>query len=257
MRIDIKINKRILAGVLGVGISTFAFGGTVLANEITVNQGDTLWGISEKTGVSIEKIKQENNLQSDLIYDGQTLTIHTNGNESTGNLYKVKSGDTLWSISQSHQTTVDSIKSINGLVGDMIHEGQKLTIPTGNVQKDRSEESNKGEVEFVQEQKGEKEVKNNLQGEVVTVEATAYSAVSMGGVTATGFDVNKNPSAKVIAVDPSVIPLGSKVYVEGYGEAIASDTGGAIKGNRIDVNFATVDEALQFGRQTVKVTVLE
>ena len=50
-----------------------------------------------------------------------------------------------------------------------------------------------------------------------------------------GHDLTANPNMKVIAVDPKVIPLGSKVWVEGYGEAIAGDTGGAIKGNRIDV----------------------
>ncbi|GAA3326735.1 hypothetical protein GCM10020331_063860 [Ectobacillus funiculus] len=54
-------------------------------------------------------------------------------------------------------------------------------------------------------------------------------------MTATGIDLRKDPNMKLIAVDPKVIPLGSKVWVEGYGEAIAGDTGGAIKGNRIDV----------------------
>ena len=55
--------------------------------------------------------------------------------------------------------------------------------------------------------------------------------------TATGLILNNNPNAKVIAVDPSVIPLGTKVYVEGYGYAVAADTGGAIKGHKIDVFF--------------------
>ena len=69
--------------------------------------------------------------------------------------------------------------------------------------------------------------------------ATAYTASCNGcsGVTATGFNLRANPDAKVIAVDPSVIPLGSKVYVEGYGYAIAADTGGSVKGKRIDVFF--------------------
>ena len=47
----------------------------------------------------------------------------------------------------------------------------------------------------------------------------------------TGINLRANPNLKVIAVDPSVIPLGSKVWVEGYGYAVAGDTGGAIKGN--------------------------
>ena len=57
---------------------------------------------------------------------------------------------------------------------------------------------------------------------------------------------------KLIAVDPSVIPLGTKVWVEGYGEAIAGDTGGAIKGHKIDVLMSSGDQARAWGRKTVK-----
>ena len=74
--------------------------------------------------------------------------------------------------------------------------------------------------------------------------------------TATGVNLKANPDAKVIAVDPSVIPLGSKVYVEGYGYATAADTGGAIKGNKIDVFIPSHDQAMQWGRKTVEVQVL-
>ncbi|MBD5024222.1 peptidoglycan-binding protein, partial [Xanthomonas citri pv. citri] len=76
----------------------------------------------------------------------------------------------------------------------------------------------------------EKAVQSNTNNQEaskeLTVTATAYTANDGGisGVTATGIDLNKNPNAKVIAVDPNVIPLGSKVYVEGYGEATAADT---------------------------------
>ncbi|MGQ7075067.1 3D domain-containing protein, partial [Escherichia sp. SP-MK2] len=56
-------------------------------------------------------------------------------------------------------------------------------------------------------------------------------------ITASGIDIGKNPNIKLIAVDPKVIKLGTKVWVEGYGDAIAGDTGGAIKGNKIDVLF--------------------
>lgn len=92
----------------------------------------------------------------------------------------------------------------------------------------------------------------------MTVTATAYTANDGGisGITATGVNLNKNPNAKVIAVDPSVIPLGSKVYVEGYGEAIAADTGGAIKGNKIDVHVPSKSQAQNWGVKSVKVKVL-
>ncbi len=99
-----------------------------------------------------------------------------------------------------------------------------------------------------------------VAGKTITMEATAYNwncATCDGrGLTATGYNVKANPDG-VIAVDPRVIPLGTKVYVEGYGYAIARDTGGAIKGNRIDVHMRSVSAARQFGRQTVKVTIIE
>jgi len=60
----------------------------------------------------------------------------------------------------------------------------------------------------------------------------------------------------VVAVDPNVIPMGTKLYVEGYGEAIAADQGGAIKGNRIDLFFDSRQEAMNWGIRTVEVTIL-
>ncbi|MBT2571554.1 G5 and 3D domain-containing protein [Planococcus sp. ISL-110] len=95
-------------------------------------------------------------------------------------------------------------------------------------------------------------------GKEFYVSATAYTASCTGcsGITATGINLHANPGLKVIAVDPSVIPLGSKVWVEGYGNAIAGDTGGAIKGNKIDLFMANKSDALSFGRKQVKVRIL-
>lgn len=61
----------------------------------------------------------------------------------------------------------------------------------------------------------------------------------------------------IVAVDPKVIPMGTRLYVEGYGEAIAADQGNAIKGNRLDLFFDTHQEALRWGMKTVKVTILD
>nr|WP_281281408.1 G5 and 3D domain-containing protein [Pseudalkalibacillus caeni] len=90
------------------------------------------------------------------------------------------------------------------------------------------------------------------------VRSTAYTANCSGcsGITATGFNLKANPNAKVIAVDPGVIPLGTKVYVEGYGYAIAADTGGAIRGNKIDVFFSSKSQAYAWGNRTVKVKII-
>jgi 3D (Asp-Asp-Asp) domain-containing protein len=96
-------------------------------------------------------------------------------------------------------------------------------------------------------------------GESMTVEATAYTADCAGcsGITATGVNLNTNRYAKVIAVDPDVIPLGSEVQIEGMGTYTAADTGGAINGNRIDVHVPSKSEAYSFGRRSVEVTVVD
>ena len=90
------------------------------------------------------------------------------------------------------------------------------------------------------------------------VTATAYTATCNGcsGITKTGINLLANPHLKVIAVDPNVIPLGSKVWVEGYGYAVAGDTGGAIKGNIIDLFMPNVEDAYSWGRKTVRIKVL-
>lgn len=96
-------------------------------------------------------------------------------------------------------------------------------------------------------------------GKEFYVTSTAYTASCNGcsGKTATGIDLHANPGAKIIAVDPSAIPLGTKVYVEGYGYAIAADTGTRIKGNKIDVFFASQSDAYRWGQRTVKIKILQ
>lgn len=97
----------------------------------------------------------------------------------------------------------------------------------------------------------------NPQGRTFTVEATAYSRnqPSLSNFTRDGTDLRRE--SRVIAVDPSVIPLGSTVYIEGYGTYRAADTGGAIKGNKIDIHMESVNSALQFGRRNVTITVVQ
>ena len=90
----------------------------------------------------------------------------------------------------------------------------------------------------------------------LTMIATGYSASEnrrWGGKTATG----RPARFGVVAVDPRFIKLGTRVYVEGYGIAIAADTGGAIKGRRIDLCFNSRAEAMRVGRKSVKVTILK
>ncbi|MBF4502301.1 DUF348 domain-containing protein [Savagea sp. SN6] len=95
-------------------------------------------------------------------------------------------------------------------------------------------------------------------GKEFYVEATAYTPYCTGcsGISAAGINLRANPNLRLIAVDPRVIPMGSKVWVEGYGYAVAGDTGGAIKGNRIDVLMQTKSQAYSWGRKKVKIKVM-
>ncbi|MBT2576466.1 SH3 domain-containing protein [Bacillus sp. ISL-8] len=111
-----------------------------------------------------------------------------------------------------------------------------------------------------------KETEKNTQSSSreLRVQATAYTADPLENgykagdqvKSAMGHNLTANPNMKLIAVDPSVIPLGSKVWVEGYGVAIAGDTGGAIKGNKIDVLMPDKGTSSNWGRKTVTVKIL-
>lgn len=92
-------------------------------------------------------------------------------------------------------------------------------------------------------------------GRALYVSASGYSAYDPGNSnhTATGTLVRKG----VIAVDPHVIPLGTRVFIPGYGEAVAEDIGGSIRGHRIDVAFDSHEEALAFGRQDIEIIIVE
>src|SRR5919206_511347 len=84
--------------------------------------------------------------------------------------------------------------------------------------------------------------------DAMTVVATAYSGT---GATATGLAAGWG----VVAVDPSVIPLGTRMSIPGYGDGVAADTGGAIRGNTIDLWFPTLAQANAWGRRTVTITL--
>lgn len=94
---------------------------------------------------------------------------------------------------------------------------------------------------------------------ILEMEATAYDAGPLStGKWADGFtSTGKKAKYGIVAVDPRVIPLGTKLFVEGYGYAVAEDIGGAIKGLRIDLFYESRKEALKFGRRDVTVYILE
>lgn len=101
---------------------------------------------------------------------------------------------------------------------------------------------------------------NKPQGKTLYMKATAYNwncdTCDGRGLTATGYNLKENPNG-VVSVDPSVIPLGTKVWVEGYGYAVARDTGGNVKGNKIDLHMPTKQQAASYGTKNVQVKIIE
>lgn len=89
---------------------------------------------------------------------------------------------------------------------------------------------------------------SNREYQIDTFESTAYA---YDGTTANGMKVQKG----IVAVDPNVIPLGTKVWVEGYGHAIAADTGSAVNGKTVDVWLPSEADAIEWGRQDVKIKI--
>ena len=96
--------------------------------EYTLQPGDTLWLLARKYGTTVEELKRLNNLTSDMLNIGQVLKIPT-GQTPAYFEYTVRPGDTLWLLSQRFGTTVDAIKRLNGLTGDLLNVGQVLRIP--------------------------------------------------------------------------------------------------------------------------------
>ena len=120
---------KVAVGVVGA-LGALAAGAqlTASANSIQVQAGDTVWGLSQKYGVSIQTLEEQNSLDTntDLIFIGQRLQV-TKNNQKT---YTIKSGDTLWDLAQHYHTTVAALQKANHLTGAMLSVGQKLTIPT-------------------------------------------------------------------------------------------------------------------------------
>ncbi|WNF21233.1 LysM peptidoglycan-binding domain-containing protein [Mesobacillus jeotgali] len=257
------MKKSLLSLVAAAAISGAA-GTQAQAEEIVVHKGDTLWGISKEYGVTVDSLKKWNNLKSDIIHPNDLLEV------SPIKYAQVRKGDTLWSIAKAYGVTVNDLKGWNKLSSDLIHPGMSLAVYTNMPAEMKVEKTNDVKPAATpaatttaapasQAEAKPAATKPAAPSNQITVEATAYTANCTGcsGITKTGVDLKANPNAKVIAVDPTVIPLGSKVYVEGYGYATAEDIGGAIKGNRIDVFIPTQNEAIQWGRKQVKVTILD
>lgn len=129
------MKKQLVTATTAVVLGTTLFAGAASAQTIKVKKGDTLWGLSNQYGTSINSIKSENKLKSDIIYIGQTLSINgksssgsSSGNNSSSSTYKVVKGDSLWKIANKYKMSVNQLKSLNGLKTDLIRIGQVLKV---------------------------------------------------------------------------------------------------------------------------------
>ncbi|GAA0322626.1 LysM peptidoglycan-binding domain-containing protein [Oceanobacillus sp. FSL W7-1281] len=221
----------------------------------TVEKGDTLSAIAKEFNVSVNDIKEWNNLSSDIIVIGNELSI--NGTAEAPAVEEEAAEEPAEEPAVEEEAAEEPAEE-----PAVEEEAAEEPAEEPAVEEEAAEatvEQTSNEEATASESEEQSSDNGSPQGETISVEATAYTADCNGcsGVTATGVDLNQDPNAKVIAVDPSVIPLGSEVYVEGYGYATAADTGGAINGNKIDLHVPSQDEAVNFGRQQVNVTIVE
>lgn len=103
----------------------------LITNTYVVQKGDSLYSIANKLGTTVEELKKENNLTSNTLQIGEVLRIPTKEiYEEEENIYIVKKGDSLYSIAQANNTTVDELKKLNNLTSNILSTGQLLKIPS-------------------------------------------------------------------------------------------------------------------------------
>lgn len=114
----------------------------LITNTYVVQKGDTLYSIANKLGTTVSKLKKENNLTSNTLQIGEVLRIPTKEiYEEEENIYIVKKGDSLYSIANKYNTTVDELKRINNLTSNILSIGQVLKLPSdkaNNVEKEEN-----------------------------------------------------------------------------------------------------------------------
>lgn len=229
------------------------------ATEKAVKQFQSDHGL-KVDGLVGPKTKAE--LDQYIEYDGQSLTVGDEGDGVKDVQDHLKSlgyysGQLDGIFGQLTRLAVLKFQKVNDLSIDGI-VGPETFKAMHNHPKKSPKEPVKGESTVKVEVQTSRKQVSEATVKILYMNSTAYTAYCSGcsGTTATGIDLRAHPDAKVVAVDPSVIPLGTKLYVEGYGYAVAGDTGGAIKGKRIDLFMASRDDALHWGRRTVKVRIL-
>lgn len=239
--------------------------------KITVQDGDTLNQIAEKFNVSVDSLQYNNEIaESHSITVGESLVIGGTEfeKEVPESFYKeqeVKAEAKKKAAENEAREKAELAEKVKQEEVKKQEAKQKEDLAKQEVAKQEATKSTPVVQETVDsapveakvaEPKQEVAAQSSTSGYQVTVEATAYSRnqPSLSNFTANGTDLRSNPN--VIAVDPSQIPIGSQVYVPGYGTFTAADTGGDIHHGRIDIHMESLSSAQSFGRRSITVTVL-
>jgi cystine transport system substrate-binding protein len=199
-------------------------------------------------------------LSADNLNKKRARGVEFNKNSSLGNFRIPRSSELMMQerraaaveLFNQQVTLENSAQGLEAQISELKNQFESNKSKLDNLIKKRE---NKKQVNLVSSVGAPSSSSSSL-GKSFIANATAYScqAASMGRFSCYGIDLLTQPM--VVAVDPKVIPLGSRVWVDGYGEAIAGDTGSAIKGNCIDLHFPTYKQSCQWGRRWVRITVL-
>ena len=212
---------------------------TVTADKLNVRKGpsiedEKIGSLTE--GTVVELLEEENNWYKVQLSDGNTGWI---------------SGDYVLTESQANNNQQDKEDNNDTLV-QQSNETKKenKTVVSNATQNNASATSEKNEVKKEETKKQEVAASTNKNGCLMTVNASAYSGHN---ITATG----TTPKWGTIAVDPSVIPYGTRVYIPKFDMVFtAEDCGGAIKGNKIDIFMNSESDCVNFGRQNIEIQIL-
>jgi LysM repeat protein len=256
------------------------------AIQHTVVRGETLSLIARKYGVTVEDLVAINKIKNpDIIFPGQVLLLAGQATEKKAAatassahrlVHEIQPGDTVWALARKYDVEMEQIIAANGISDPRkLEVGRKLVIPV-------KKEAVAASTRLVAARSSTTVSRavadwNNIRfSDVYIVQATAYCpgttecgcpvnekghSVCTGpyndGITASGLPAiagdGSETNPHLVAVDPGFIPLGTRLYIEGYGYAVAADTGGAIRGRKLDLLLPTHQTALNFGRKQLTV----
>ena len=128
---ELKRLNNLTSNTLSIGqVLKLPSASTAISNTYTVKSGDSLWSIANRYNTTVNELKSLNNLTSNTLSIGQVLKLPRTSTTTTTNTYTVKSGDSLWSIANRYNTTVNELKTLNNLTSNTLSIGQILKLPS-------------------------------------------------------------------------------------------------------------------------------